>query len=398
MPSFSYRAKDEFGRNVSGTLIVPNLEEVEKVMVQRGLLLVLAKEEASGSFFQRFRGSDRETLLFTIQMATALQSGLPLTQILDDMIEEGTQKNFRQILSDVKMNIEAGNSLASSLNLYPNYFSEVYCIIVDTGEQSGKLDMIFNDLVNLLEWETDLKKQIRKALRFPLTMGIMLTGLATIVLKVVIPNFADLFNSTGTKLPGPTLFLLAASEFLDDYGFIVLGLAIASFFAVRAYYKTEQGHYQLDEFRLKIPFFGVLSQKIAMSRFAHFWQILFESGVDLSLTLKFVARVVQNRKIENGILVARDEIINGRSMAEAFQEAHMFPGLVIRMIRLGESTGALGNSLGKVSSYYDREVPEAIDAMLAAMQPVIMVIMAGILIVVALAIVLPMFGMMDAIH
>ncbi|MBF0237206.1 MAG: type II secretion system F family protein [SAR324 cluster bacterium] len=398
MPAYNYNAKTEAGTAISGSLVAGNADQLEKLLAQRGLLLIDYKEQSRGTnFLEGFFSGANDTLLFTVQMATGLPSGLPLIDVLDDMLEEMEQNHFKRVVQDIKINVESGNSLSDALGLYPNYFNEIYRAIVNTGEQSGQLDVIFKDLVSLLEWDRDLKKQVKAAVRYPLGMLTMLTGLIVLVLTVVIPNFSDLFAMGGKQLPGPTRFLLWLGDFMSNYWYLLLGLIVGMISAYKYIGSTSQGKLAIDRMKLKLPIMGPLNQKIAMSRFAHFWKLLFMSGVDLAKTLEIVSEVVLNKSLETSILEARQAIINGQPMSEAFKQTQTFPSLVLRMINLGEVTGMMESSLSKISEYYDKEIPEAIDNALAAFKPIMMLIMAGVLIVVAMAIMLPMFGMIEAV-
>lgn len=398
MANFIYQASNNIGESIKGILVADDVEHLEKMLADQGLYLLQAQEkQATVSFTDRFRKSAEDSLLFTIQMATGLKSGLPLIEVIDDMMEEA-EGYFKKVLQDIKINVEAGNSLSDALRLYPNIFSEIYRVIVRTGEESGKIDQIFDYLVYLLEWEKDLKKQIKKAITPIIGILFMLAGLMVLVLTVVLPNFVGVFSSAGVQLPLPTLILLATGDFFTNYWWAVLGGIIGTYVGFKVFRSTEAGGMMWDKFILSTPVIGTLVLKIAMSRFANFWKILFSSGVDLARSLEITSEVVNNKKLEKGIKDARNEIINGREMARAFKETQMFPSLVIRMINLGETTGNLESALGKVTQYYDREIPDAIEALLAGIKPVMMIFAAGLIVIVAMGIVLPFFGMMSAIH
>ncbi|MGK5093377.1 type II secretion system F family protein [Deltaproteobacteria bacterium TL4] len=398
MPIYEYKAKNESGETINGTVVCADLEALEEILDKEDLLLLDATEQSTaGGFLENLFGNRDDTLLFTIQMATGLPSGLPLLEIVDDLLEELEPSHFKKVLYNIKTNVKAGNTLADSLSLYPNYFNDVYRVIIRTGEESGQLDVVFQDLVTLLEWEKDLKKQMSKAMRFPITMLLMLTGLMVLVVTVVVPNFSDLFASSGKQLPGPTRFLLALSDFFKDYWALIIIFVVGTIALFKYVASTEGGRLRLDQLKINMPLFGPLNLKVSMSRFAHFWKMLSASGVDLVRTLEIVSEVVQNKSLERSIMTARQDIMNGKTMSESFKQTNAFPGLVLRMINLGETTGAIEKSLDKVAEYYDKEVPEAIESALAGFQPIMMLIMAGLLIVVAMAIMLPMFGMIEAV-
>jgi len=398
MPAYDYVAKEYDGTKIKGSLVISSVEKLEEFLDERDMLLVSFTEQSKASqFFEQFYGNPNDTLMFTLQMATGLPSGLPLIEIIDDLLSEMDPGHFKKVVQDIKLNVEAGNPISQAMGLYPNYFNDIYRVIIRTGEESGHLDEIFQDLVRLLEWDRDLKKQIKGAVRYPIGMLSMLGGLVVLVLTVVLPNFTDLFSQGGTELPGPTLMLMAFGDFMKNYWLLIIIGFIGLISAYKFSNSTPKGRLIIDGIKLKLPFVGDLIKKIAMSRLAHFWKLLFASGVDLAKTLEIVAEVVQNKQLENAIILARTNIINGSPMAAAFKETDAFPGLVLRMINLGETTGAMENSLGKVSEYYDKEVPEAIEGALAAFKPTMMLLMAVILLIVAMAIMLPMFGMIEAV-
>ncbi|MBF0288383.1 MAG: type II secretion system F family protein [SAR324 cluster bacterium] len=399
MPVYDYQAVNDIGDKIKGSLVANEIRHLETILNERGLFLLVAHEQTvTSNFFERFRGSSQDTLVFTIHMATGFQAGLPLIEIIDDMIEESEKGHFRKVLQDIKINVEAGNNLSEALSMYPNYFPDIYRVIVKTGEESGRLEDIFQYLVTMLEWEKGVKKQIKKTVTPILGILVMLVGLFVLVLTTILPNFIDLFQSSGVALPAPTQILISTGDFLNEFWHFLLVGGFGCYIVYKLIRFTTAGRYYLDKVKLAIPVTGMVVQKLALSRFANFWKILFASGVDLAKSLEIVSEVVQNKKMEKAILDARTEIINGREMAKAFRQTKMFPGLVLRMINLGETTGNLETSLDKVTEYYDKEIPETIDNLLGVMKPLMLICAASLIVMVGLGIVLPMYGMIETIH
>ena len=398
MPVYDYQAINKRGETLKGSLVANDPQHLKEMLEQRDLFFLTAAEHtAVANFFERFMGSQSKTLLFTIYMSTGVPAGLPLLEVLDNMIAETEPGHFKKVLQDIKINVEAGNRLSDALGMYPNYFNDIYRIIIETGEESGQLDVIFAYLVRLMEWEKSLKKQIKGTITPIAGILVMLTGLFFLVMLFILPNFIELFESAGVELPLPTRILINTSQFLSvNWPFLIAG-GLGTYVLFKGLRFTETGKYHMDRLKLAIPITGHLTKKIAASRFANFWRILFSSGVDFGRSLELLSEVVQNKKIEEAILTAREEIINGREMAQSFRDTKIFPGLVLSMIHLGETTGNLEVALEKVTHYYDNEIVDTIDQILGLIKPIMLIFTAGLILIVGLGIVLPMFGIIETV-
>jgi type IV pilus assembly protein PilC len=343
--------------------------------------------------FKTYRMNSREVLQFTFQLNTLIDAGLPLLEGLRDLVQSTSEERVKRVLEDIRYRIESGGSLKDSLSLHPHSFSKLYTAIVGAGEATGKLPQALNDLSDLLEWQMELGAKIKEAATYPVILFTVMIGVVTILVVKVIPMFKPIFDQADVALPLPTQFLLNFSEVMRTrwYYFIAVGAAI---FGASVVLKTfEKGRFLLDTIKLKLPLFGGLIRKIALSRFTHTFALCFRAGINLLSCLDISKDTCSNLRIEKAIGKARDSVNVGEKLAGSLQATGEFPVMVVRMIGVGEQSGALVNTLTKVAGFYDKEVASTIKKIFSLFEPIMIVIMGVIVGGIAFAIFLPIFKM-----
>lgn len=389
------------GELQKGELEAENDSALRIVLRRQGLTNIKIKQKPKDLLeylpFLRQRVKEKDVVVFSRQFATMINAGLPIIQCLDLLSSEEQNRSFSRIIASVKTDIEQGHSLTESLKKHPAIFDELFVNLVAAGEAGGILDVILNRLSNYLEKAMKLKSKVKGAMVYPASVLTISIAVVILLLYKVVPVFDDLFRSMGSALPGPTQFLVDASRFVQGNILYIFAAAIAGVFAFQRYYRTNRGRYQVDKILLKLPIFGILFKKVAVAKFSRTLSTLLGSGVPILEGLEIVSRTAGNRVVENALLETRKSISEGKTIAEPLLRSKIFPSMVVQMIGVGESTGALDAMLAKIADFYDQEVDAAVDAMTSLLEPVMMVFLGGIVGGMIIALYLPIFSMAGAI-
>ncbi len=398
MPKYGYKAVSAEGANVSGTMYAANAQELERMLDSLDVYLISAKQKGDApTFLLGRRVSRKELIAFSIHLSTLISAGVPLLAGLEELEKEAGSRAFKNTVADVRRNIETGSTLADSLSMHPEAFSQLYVSVVRAGESTGKLDDTLNDLLTFLEWQEELSRDVKQAVIYPCMVLAAVIGLIALLLGFVFPKFISIFEQFDFALPLPTRMLMFMSRFFVSYW---IWLLVGIFLVIGAFNlmkNREAVREIIDRAKLGFPILGPLFQKIALSRFAHHLGVLFKSGVSLTQSLEIVERVVGNRVLGREIAMAGERVANGEPLSQALEVSRRFPGLVIRMIRVGEQTGDLDQTLGKVNKYYDREVPATVRKIFTVSEGLLLVVLGGIVLFVGLAIILPLYQFQGAI-
>jgi type IV pilus assembly protein PilC len=339
----------------------------------------------------------KDLVVFTRQFATMIDAGLPLVQCLDILSSQQENPTFKEILLKVKEDVEAGNTFADSLAKHPRIFDRLYTNLVNAGEVGGILDTILNRLAAYIEKAMNLRKKVKGAMVYPSTVVGVAVIVIAIILVFVIPVFQQMFGSMGKNLPAPTLFVIAISEFTKKYFLFMLVMVFIAGIAFKRSYRTEKGQLFFDKIFLRLPVFGSLIRKVAVAKFTRTLGTLVSSGVPILEGLDVVSRTAGNRVVELAILKTKDSIAEGRTIAEPLKETGVFPPMVVQMIAVGEATGALDQMLSKIADFYDTEVDEAVSALTASIEPLLMVFLGGAIGGLVVAMYLPVFQLAGTI-
>jgi type IV pilus assembly protein PilC len=333
----------------------------------------------------------KELVVFTRQFATMIDSGLPLVQCLDILASQQENKTFKEIILKVKESVESGTTFADALKKHPKAFDELYVNLVAAGEVGGILDTILSRLAAYMEKAMKLKKQVKGAMVYPATIMSVAVIVVAVILIWVIPTFAKMFTEFGSELPAPTKFVIALSNALVNYLFVIIGLLIGAFVGFKKYYSTLNGKRVIDRYVLKAPIFGQLVRKVSVARFTRTLGTLVTSGVPIMDGLDIVARTAGNKIVEEAIYKVRQAISEGKTMGEPLAQCGVFPPMVVQMISVGEATGALDAMLHKIADFYDDEVDTAVSALTSMLEPLLMVFLGTTVGGLVIAMYLPIF-------
>jgi len=326
-----------------------------------------------------------------------INAGLPLIQCLDLLAQQEENKVFAKIIREIKEDIEGGTSLTDTLKKYPKVFDDLFVNLIAAGEAGGILDVILARLSTYLEKAMKLKSRVKGAMTYPIAVLVISFTVVALLLLKVIPVFQKMFEGMGGQLPGPTLMLIAASEFAQSYWWVILGIMIVVFIAFNRFYKTEKGRWTIDTLLLKAPVFGLLLKKVAVAKFSRTLSTMLSSGVPILEALAIVSRTSGNIVVEDALLKTRQSIGEGESIAEPLEAAKIFPPMVVQMIAVGEATGALDAMLSKIADFYDDEVDAAVSAMTTLLEPVMMVFLGVVVGGMIIAMYLPIFKLAGAV-
>lgn len=343
------------------------------------------------------RIKEKEIVVFCRIFSTMINAGLPLIQCLDLLAQQEQNKAFSKIIRSVKEDIEGGTSLTDAIRKYPKVFDELFVNLIAAGEAGGILDIILGRLSSYLEKAMKLKQKVKGAMTYPAAVLVISFAVVALLLLKVIPVFQTMFEGVGSELPGPTMMLIAASQFAQSYFLIILGVIILFFIAFARFYRTKKGRWIVDSTLLKAPVFGPLLNKVAVAKFSRTLSTMLSSGVPILEGLTIVSKTAGNVVVEEALLKTRQSITEGRSIAEPLSETGVFPPMVVQMIAVGEATGALDSMLNKIADFYDDEVDAAVDAMTALLEPVMMVFLGGIVGGMIIAMYLPIFKMASVV-
>lgn len=402
MPVYEYKGIDAVGKKVSGMMDAENEKVLRAKLRKTGVFTTemflsgsrattLKSDVKSIRFFKRVKVG--ELAHATRQLATLISANVPLVEALSALTEQIENDLLKKAISQVKEKVTQGARLADSLKEFPNIFSELYIHMVRAGEISGALDQVLTRLADFTEYQAKLVGKVRGALTYPLVMAIVGLLLMTYLMVSVVPGILSVFISSKQKLPLPTEIVWGISRFMQSYWWLVLIVVVVTTFLVRRYFKKPAGRLKLDRFALKMPLFGPLFRKLAVSRFSRTLATLLRSGVQLLPALEIVKYVVSNVVLADVIDKARTQVKEGESLAAPLRQSRQFPPLVTQMIAIGEKTGNVEVMLEKIADGYELEVDTTVNSLTTLLEPLMIVVMGGMVGLVVFAIMLPILQM-----
>jgi len=402
MPVFTWEGRTRQGTTKKGVMEAVNEAAVMAQLRAQSVTPIAVKPKArdllAGFSLGKGRVKTKELVMFTRQFATMIDAGLPLVQCLEIQAEQQPNKRFKEILRDVKAEVEQGSTFADSLRKHPKPFDDLYTNLVQAGEIGGILDTILNRLAVYLEKAEALKRKVKSAMVYPATILVVAIGVVILLLVKVIPVFEKMFADFGGTLPAPTQFVVNMSHFMQQYIVFILAAMFAtvfSFFWARR--RSKLFRFRTDAIFLRLPVFGSLLRKVAVARFSRTLGTMISSGVPILDALDICAKTAGNMVIEQGLQRTRTAISEGRTIAEPLEASGVFPGMVVQMIAVGEQTGAMDAMLGKIADFYDDEVDTAVDALTALLEPLMMVFLGGTVGGLLMAMYLPIFKLAENI-
>jgi type IV pilus assembly protein PilC len=400
MPNFVWKGKDRAGQRQEGILLADNRDAAVATLRRQQIQVVNLREKGKEiPFLPRFpiRVNQKRIAVFTRQFSVMLDAGLPLVQCLEILGEQEENKKFQEIINKVRSDVESGSSLHEAMRKHPPAFDDLYVNMVAAGEAGGILDVILQRLSTYMEKAVKLKAQVKSAMIYPSTIIAIAVIVVWVILWKVIPVFAQLFAGLGGDLPFLTKSVVAASKFVGRFSIPIIVVLLVVFFALRAYYKTHRGRRVIDGVVLKIPVLGMLLRKIAVARFCRTLSTLTASGVPILDGLEITAKTAGNSIIEDAIMAVRRSVEEGRTISDPLRETKVFPPMVVQMINVGEQTGALDQMLSKIADFYEEEVDVAVAGLVKLLEPLMIVVLGGIIGIIVTAMYLPLYTILGSI-
>lgn len=396
MPNFRYVAKDDAGKTASGFFEAQDRAQAVDALRKKGLIIVSVNEVPSKFKFSimSFGGKKVKTddlVVFSRQLATMVDAGIPLVGALDILGEQVENKAFGNIILKIRNDIETGSSLSDALSKHKRVFSTLFVSMVKAGESSGMLDEILDRLAAYLEKTSNLQKKVGSALIYPAVVSSMAIAITLLLLLKVIPIFKGIFAGFGAALPKPTMVLITISDALRKYFLIMAAIFIGIVFCVSRYIKTEKGRFSYDSLLLRMPIFGILLKKVAISKFTRTLSTLIKSGVPILNSLDIVGKTSGNKAIEVAVDTVRNNVREGESIADPLARSKLFPPMVVRMISVGEQSGQLEKMLSKIADFYDEQVDTAVSGLTSLIEPLIIAFLGIVIGTVVICMFLPIF-------
>ena len=393
MALYTYKAIDANGKSVLGRIDAGNVFDLEQRLSRMGLDLVSGAPTAHRSRLVGGSGVGRQDLInFCFHLEQLASAGVPLVEGLIDLRESVENLRFREVVGGLVETIEGGKSLSQALADYPEVFSKVIVSLIRSGEQTGKLSDVLKSLAETLKWEDELAAQTKKILMYPAFVGSAVLLVTFFLMIYLVPQMVGFIKNMGQEIPLQTRILIVVSNFFVGYWWAVLAAPFVAWFGLKAAAKANPAiAYTIDDYKLRIPFIGPILRKIILSRFASSFAMMYSSGITVLDAIRSSEEIVGNRPLENALRTAGQQIAEGKGLTMAFTDVALFPPLVIRMLRIGENTGALDRALLNVSYFYNREVKESIGKVQAMIEPAMTLVLGAILGWVMLAVLGPVY-------
>lgn len=400
MPVFLYEARDPGGQLVKDTIEASNRKAAQQRLQEQRMTIISLKEKAGGGggdvgqFLDKFKKVNEQALtVFSRQFATMINAGLAMVRCLDILSEQTEDKKLQATLDQVRRDVEAGQTLSAALARHPQVFSTLYISMVKAGEMGGVLDEVLERLAGFMEKDFALKKKVKSALTYPVVILVMAMGIVFFLVTYILPTFVELFKGMNLKLPLPTKILIMVTEGARNPAVVIpaLALLVVGGIGIGKYINTPVGRKQYDLLKLNVPVFGLLTKKVAISRFCRTLGTLLSSGVPIMQALEIVGKASGNEIIAMTVTKVRESIREGESIASPLGASGLFPPMVTQMVAVGEETGNLDAMLGKIADFYDTEVEYLLASLTSMLEPIMIVGMGGIVGFIVISVFLPLY-------
>ena len=399
MPTYAWKGKNRYGDTVGGERVAASKEELGR-MLQKDQITVLNIAAAGGGlkipFLKREKVKLKDLAVYSRQLSVLIDAELPLIQSLGILEEQQKNTYFKKVIKTVKDDVEAGSTLNQAKRKHPKAFDDLYCNLIASGEQSGSLDIMLRRLSEFIEKNVRLRAKVKQAMIYPVAIVMFAIVVAIFLLWKVIPVFATIFRDLGAELPWLTATIVSLSDFTQKYILFIFAGMIGLVLAFRYYRSTLPGRWTTDRLILKMPLFGNLLYKVAMTRVTRTLATLISGGVPMLEALKITSTTAGNVIIEKEITDARKLVSEGKTMSESFKMSGKFPTMMLQMINVGEATGTLDEMLSKLADFYDEEVDTSVSALLSIMEPILLIFVGGMVGSLVISMYLPIFSLMKA--
>ena len=397
MAQYNYKAMDKNGKPKKGSIEAITPEKAKEKLKSEGLIVQEIKEQGVAKAGHGKKVKDKDLAVFCKQFASVLNAGVTIISALEMMSEQLENKTLQRALQEAQAYVQKGGTLADAFKLNPKVFPPIMVNMTAAGEMSGNLEVCFERLTTHFETATALKSQVKSAVTYPIVILLVVIAVVIVLLVGVIPQFVEMFDQLGSELPAATQMLVNLSDFLQHKGYVVVIAVVIIVFGLRAFGKTEPGSLLYAKIGMKAPLFGNLTVKSAAATFSRTMSTLMASGISLIDAVEQVAKMINNRIIREALLDAKVQISKGVPLSKPLRDCGIFPPMLPQMTRIGEETGNIEDMMDKVADYYEMEVNDATDALTAAMEPMIIVIMGVVVGGIVMAIYSPMLSMYDAV-
>jgi len=399
LPLFKYKAIDAGGKFIQGSLDAGNAQDLEFRLEKMELDLIKFKQKQHGSdLFGKNKVRRRDLVNFSLYLEQLTRASVPILECLTDLRDGEENPTFRDVVTGVIEGIEGGDTFSESLSHYPKIFDHVFVSLIKVGERSGKMGDVLVDITNTLKWQDELLSKAKKIMTYPAVMGSLVFTVIMFMMIFIVPDIMSSLVGLGGKIPFETRALMATSNFLVNYWYLVIVTPIATYFTLSYFYQTSsKAKFKMDGLFLKLWLFGPISEKIKISRFTRYFALMFASGITVLDAINLSKSVVSNAVLEDGIDRAWQQISEGGSISESFKNIGIFPPLVVRMLRVGEASGQMDKSLNNVSYFFDRDINDSIDKMEPIIQTAMMATIGLIVMWLALSVLGPIYGTISTV-
>jgi type IV pilus assembly protein PilC len=397
MAHFNYRAIDENSSVIKGKRDASDEDDLEQILRSNGLILLEATKSRF-VFYGKPRLSEKDLINFTYLLNLILSSGVPLLSGLNQMAQQSANKRISTAASFIQSKLESGKSISDSMAEYPELFPQFYISMVRAGEISGNLEQVLNDVMAYLEWQVKLKKDVKAALAYP---AIVLTAVALLIAVLfifVMPKFMKILADFKVGLPLPTKILMFTVGIIKGYWPLIILCLLSIPFILRIIYGTSTGRRIIDMFFLRIPLFGELVRKLNHSRYFRTFATLFRSGLNMNEILRVSSDVVNNSVIAASFYKVTDAVLGGEQLSKALRDSGEFAPLLVNMVEIGEQTGTLDSTILRISDVYDREIPETMKKIFTIVEPLIIVLLGGLVLLTVASFFLPLYKIIGGIR
>lgn len=404
--NFKYEAKDAAGKVVKGTVSAGSQAEAVADLRRRNLQPVeITRSSALGSLFGKGSGKKKvakkasarrgELEVFTRQLSTMLGAGIPMLEALEILADQAESPGFAFCLDRVVNDIRSGSDLSKAMEPHKRVFSHIYVSMIRAGEVSGQIDIILTRLAEYLEASAHLRSEIKSAMTYPVISLVLVLGIASFLMIGIVPSFKPVFDSLEVELPALTVAIMDIAFFMRDYWYLIFGGLGAAIFGLKVLIKTPKGAYAKDQVMLRVPVFGILFKKVALSRFARTFSTLIKSGVPILGAMEIVSDTSGNLVISRIVDNARDSVRNGETLSDPFSKSNVFPPMVVKMMAIGERSGALDSLLEKIAEFYDQQVEAEVKGLTSMIEPIMIAVMGVVVGGIVLAVFLPIFKLQE---
>jgi type IV pilus assembly protein PilC len=400
--AFNYRARDNTGKPVRGVIDALSDEEVAEKLHQMGYAPITITEVFAGLKLKQLEWNFRriktaDIVMFNVQLANMLNSGLSVISSLDILQKQNENKRLGEVIGCVSRGVESGESFSQALSKHPRVFPNLLISMVKAAEASGDLGKVLNRYAEFAETQADLQRKIKEALFYPVILIAAATGVIVFIATVLIPKFVEIFTRAEIPLPLPTVILYGLGTAIRQFWYVIILAGVLAAFGIRRYVRTETGKFRFDKASLKLPILGPVVRKICISRFAHTLSTLIGSGVPILESLDIVSDVVNNQVLGRVIKQMRQSVEKGQRLAESLKVSEEFPADAVQMISVGEESGNLAKMLNKISDFYDRAAGYSIKKLVASLEPILLIVMGVIVAFTMASMLLPMFNMVKVL-